>query len=389
MKPLMVTGNGIAETWEKALLALYEGGEQVQTQYDVDPNTGHQYPPSLDCSMVMHVENAVAEPRLHVCLQGGVDDLEEYRMEVVEGVKNHWVKRSPDEKYWTYTYPGRLREYGDRMNFACSRWGNTEGLDPWVKLGYRWDSRWDYDGSPTGDSIESQVEEIEPFDQIQYIIDSIAETPYTRRAIAVTSFPPADAPTDDPPCLREVWVRGYYRDGVLKLDMQTYWRSRDAWGAALYNMYGLTELQRYIAVEVQKKLDQMHPYKEEWMTDKGECPVCGSTFYPYSGPRIERNAELVEIGNYRPGCESLICGRCGIHPYAVSIGSYTDYASSFHIYGKDIPTFEAQMLSAVKNRTPEGRMYDVSKLLAGGEEERVRQRVMEKIARVDKERFGG
>lgn len=402
MKPLMVSGSSIAETWEKALLALYEEGVEIATQYDVDPNTGHKHPPSKDCSMVMHVEDAIAEPRLHVCLQGGVDDLVEYEMEVVEGVKDHWVKKTPEETFWTYTYHGRLAKYGDRMNFA----GGSPGLGS-TKLGY------------SNGVIPSQcpecytslggypvVEEIPPFDQIQHIIDSLAEAPYTRRAIAVTSFPPADAPTDDPPCLREVWCRGYYRDGVLKIDMQTYWRSRDAWGAALYNMYGLTELQRYIVDGVRRKLNQMHPYKEEWMTDKGECPVCGGKFYPYSGPNKrardfvpprgevpamfaeeeELTTPMFELRYLGNTADCLICGNCGLRPYAVQVGSYTDYASSFHIYGKDLPAFEDQMLSAVKNRTPEQRMWNVGEMLAGGEKERVRKAVMEKIARRDAER---
>lgn len=362
MKPLMVSGNSIAETWEKALLALHEEGVEIATMYDVDPNTGHKHPPSKDCSMVMHVENAVAEPRLHVCLQGGLDDLEEYRMEVVEGVKDHWVKRSPEEKYWTYTYHGRLARYGDRMNFAWS----PEFANGTTSLTYF-----------TGGYEQIYLE---PFDQIQHIIDSIAETPYTRRAIAVTSFPPADAPTDDPPCLRECWCRGYYRDGVLKIDMQTYWRSRDAWGAALYNMYGLTELQRYIATKIQDKLDEQHA---ELLTKP--CPKCGSEVKDVWGISLGKDIS----GTPAPTGDSsayIYCKACDLNPYLVVAGSYTDFSSSFHIYGKDLPTFEDQMLSAVKNRTPEQRMWNVGDMLSGNERTRIRDAVMEKIARRDAER---
>ena len=78
---LFVKGNSIAETWEKALVELWNNGISMPTQYDVDPHTGFKHPPSKDCMMTMVVENALAEPRLHCCLEGGPAELAEYKLE--------------------------------------------------------------------------------------------------------------------------------------------------------------------------------------------------------------------------------------------------------------------------------------------------------------------
>ncbi|HPP11357.1 MAG TPA: hypothetical protein PKW42_01370, partial [bacterium] len=101
---LMAEGKGIAETWEKSLLLLWEKGVPVKTEYDrpVDPA-------SKDASMVMVVNDPLAEPRIHLAFPGGLEDLEKYRQEVVFGVHDHWI--NPAEGKWSYTYHARLFNY--------------------------------------------------------------------------------------------------------------------------------------------------------------------------------------------------------------------------------------------------------------------------------------
>ena len=83
---LMVKGNGIAETWENSLIELYRNGIDIKTQYD-KPND----PPSKDCTMIMVIEDPFSEPMIHKDFPGGLEDLQEYVMEVCDGIKDHLI----------------------------------------------------------------------------------------------------------------------------------------------------------------------------------------------------------------------------------------------------------------------------------------------------------
>lgn len=244
---LFVTGKNLAESWEKAVLACWQDGVSIKTEYDKPGD-----PPSKDCTMMWVVEDPYAEPRIHRAFPGGLEDLEVYRQEVVKGVHDHWI--APEEGKWTYTYHQRL--------FAFE--------------------------------IESQV-----VDQINYTIEKLAKAPHTRRAQAITWNPKTDPPTFDPPCLQRVWCRILPDENEkLVLNMNTHWRSRDAYKAAYMNAFALTDLQREIAEQVSEKIKK--PVK---------------------------------------------CGR------------YTDIVDSFHIYGSYFESFKGFLLS-VENRTFEQRTWN-------------------------------
>ena len=213
------------------------------------------------------------------------------------------------------------------MNFAAPGWvsedaghyrhaeGDWRPYDPFVGLGY----------SKHREQTHSKMyglfhipgysfERIEPFDQIQHIVDTLAEAPFSHRAVASTAFPPADATCDDPPCLRELWMRGYEDEdeGVLKVDAHTHWRSNDAWGASLFNMFALTELQRDICSRLQEKLGRQ-----------------------------------------------------------VRAGAYVHTADSYHIYGNDMKDFQDKFLTSLE--LPESRRFwdlstpTMAELMAEGE----------------------
>ena len=200
---LCVTGQTLPEAWEKAVLACWEQGAAVRTEYD---KTGD--PPSRDCTMMWVVEEPFQEPRLHRAFPGGLEDLEVYRQEVVDGVHDHWI--APEEGKWTYTYHKRLFAY------------EIEG---------------------------------ETIDQIDHIIDKLSRTGHSRRAQAITWNPRLDIPTDDPPCLQRVWCRLLAGDDdELILNMNTHWRSRDAYKAAFMNAFALTDLQKRMAERIGERL---------------------------------------------------------------------------------------------------------------------------------------
>ncbi|MCM8818389.1 MAG: thymidylate synthase [Candidatus Omnitrophica bacterium] len=238
---IKVEGNSIAEVWERSLIELWEKGISIKTEYDREKDI-----PSKDCTMIMVIKEPFSEPRIHLAFPGGIEDLEKYRQEVVLGIHDHWI--NPEEKKWTYTYHDRLANY----------------------------------------HIPEKEEKI---NQLEYIINKLSETPYSRRAQGITWIPFYDPFTYDPPCLQRIWCRIVEENEDLFLNMNTHWRSRDAYRAAFMNLFGLTSLQKYIADEITKKI------KRE-----------------------------------------------------VKVGQYVDVSDSYHIYGESFEDFKKRFLSSIEKR---------------------------------------
>ena len=273
---LLVRGRTAPEAWEKSVLELWERGSRVRTEYDREGDE-----PSRDSTMMLVVEEPMAEPRIHLAFPGGIEDLEKYRQEVLFGVHDHWVR--PEEDKWTYTYHQRLSAY-----------------------------------APVADLSSSKVRSpFPPVDQIGYIIDKLSKSPHSRRAQGITWMPTADPSTDDPPCLQRIWCRllpageegrapsvpvgaassrGDRPD--LVLNMNTHWRSRDAYKAAFMNIFALTDLQRWLAEEIGKRM-----------------------------------------------------GR------TVAVGRYVDISDSYHIYGAYFQEFNERFLKLVRERPFEKRVW--------------------------------
>lgn len=212
--PFLVTGRTLPEVWEKSVLKVWERGISIKTEYDKEDS-----PPSKDAIMMMQIDEPLAEPRLHRAFPGAVSDLEKYRLEVIDGVHDHWIK--PEEEKWTYTYHERMTKYRVVEDLS-----NSAVKSPFA-----------------------------PVNQIEYIINELSETPYSRRAQAIIWMPTADPRTDHPPCMQRIWCRILENaDMQLFLHMNTHWRSRDAYKAAFMNIYALTDLQRIIAEEISKKM---------------------------------------------------------------------------------------------------------------------------------------
>ena len=242
---LKVEADTLPEAWEKSVIETWEKGLDIKTEYDKPGD-----PPSKDCTMIMVVSNPMMEPRIHRAFPGGLEDLEVYTQEVVDGIHDHWIK--PEEGKWTYTYHKRLFGY------------EIEG---------------------------------ETVDQIGYLINKLSSVPFSRRAQAITWNPKLDPPTDDPPCLQRLFFRIVESGERLYLNMNTHWRSRDAYKAAFMNIFALTALQAMIADGISKKL----------------------------GKKVE-------------------------------VGRYVDIADSFHIYGAYAEEFK-NFLNIVKSRTFEQRTW--------------------------------
>ncbi|MFA5859982.1 MAG: thymidylate synthase [Elusimicrobiota bacterium] len=243
----MVEGANLPEAWEKAVLKVWSQGESVRTEYDKPGD-----PPSKDCTMMMVVNDPYAEPRIHKAFPGGLDDLEVYRQEVVNGVHDHWIK--PEEGKWTYTYHQRLFAY----------------------------------------EIEGKV-----VNQIDYVVNRLSKAGHSRRAQAITWNVKTDAPTEDPPCLQRIWFRMSPDDkGGMVLNMNTHWRSRDAFKAAFMNIFALTDLFKIVAERISKNIGK-----------------------------------------------------------PVKVGRYVDIADSFHIYGSYFKELD-RFMDTIKNRSWEDRTWN-------------------------------
>lgn len=292
--PIAVVGHSLAEAWEKSLLALWEHGCRIRTEYDPKgPDGEWLFPPSADASAMITVMDPMTEPAIHRAFPGSLADLEEYRQEVVDGIKDHWVRNpdDPDDKRWEYTYHERL------MKYTCGcRAAGGKGMF--------------LDYAPVHP----------PKDQLQFIVDKLSQTPYSRRCNAITWQPWKDTDCSDPPCLQSIWCRILPDDnGIWHLNMNVRFRSRDAYDAAFMNMWAFICLQESLAKRIAEK-----------------------------------------------------AGR------EVRLGHYCDFSDSYHIYGKRHENFEQSFLKLIGDRSFEDRTW--TREFAKPFFEEAKPRIVEKVA---------
>ncbi len=200
---LAAEGETIAQAWENSLILLYQKGCDLPTQYDKSGD-----PPSKDSTMMITVRNPLAEPMIHRDFPGGPEDLQEYVMEVCDGIKDHLVRDARDEQdtRWEYTYHQRLFRY--------------------------------------------DVPGLAPVDQIELVCRKLAETYYSRRAQAITWKVWEDNSCYDPACLQSIWCRVTEEPEGAFLSMNVRFRSNDAYKAAFMNMFALVQLQQKMAARI-------------------------------------------------------------------------------------------------------------------------------------------
>jgi len=104
-------------------------------------------------------------------------------------------------------------------------------------------------------------------DQIAYVVEKLRASPQTRRACATTWMADVDTQRDEVPCM--IVVDFKVRDGSANLT--AFFRSHDFAGAYPANLYGLTEVLRYVAGETGVRMGTIttvsasaHIYEHDW-----------------------------------------------------------------------------------------------------------------------------
>jgi len=264
---ILVSALSIPSAIYGAMREVLARGYRIRTQYDRKDGRGNYLdPPSLDVSSALEILDPYAQPRFpkSSCVEIG-----KYIAETCWGVKDHRILDQDTlkaqlaagtfdetkETYWPYTYHQRLFAYP-------SSHGKT-------------------------------------VNQVQRMLERLAEEPVTRRATAITFVPEIDQYIKgDLPCLQRIALRCTEdRQGRLLLHMHTHWRSRDLFNAAADNIIAMTFWQR------------------EWA--------------------------------------AALSGMLGRE---VRVGRYKDFADSLHIYGQVLQSMDVEKLVARWNALPADAM---------------------------------
>ncbi len=182
MKFNHVIGYSLPEAYHRALLALHKNHLRVDCK---DYNTT-----TKECGIVIEVKKPLLENRISKIFPGGPRDLQQYRMEISDGILDFMVGAT--ENSWEYTYHQRIG------------------------------------------------------DQLDFVVEELNRDKDSRRAIVLIRDNKVDQFTDHPACLQE--LQFLIRED--KLDMVAAMRSNDALKASFMNMDAFIKLQSLVALKL-------------------------------------------------------------------------------------------------------------------------------------------
>jgi len=232
----------LPEVWEDTMMAVLGVGSEIHTHYDPHDKKGDYTSfPSIEATVMMHIEEPFGEPRFHKHYLGGWLGFGDYQAEI-EGVKDGWMI-SPE------VVAGKMKD------------GTFDEI--------KGDERWNY--------MYSQRIHAYPFfdlrgdlktvDQIRQVIDNLTRNPTSRSAQCITWDPRWDHNDEQfgpfkweqyhSPCLQRFWFRLQQNpdgEGYI-LNVNGHWRSRDLLKAVPSNIYGVTEgIHEHVRSGLEKEL---------------------------------------------------------------------------------------------------------------------------------------
>ncbi|MCL2166938.1 MAG: thymidylate synthase [Clostridiales bacterium] len=193
MKELFVEGKSLPDAYHKAIAALHLHGDIVSSK---DWNQMQK-----EASMTFVAEEPLKEPMVSKLYIGGFRELQQYVMEILDGILDFKIGDG-----WDYTYHDRMA----RFPLTASRAAKEK----------------------------SQV-----IDQIEFVIRELQRQPDSRRAVISVRDNSADPFSADPACLQH--LQFFLREG--KLHCKVLLRSNDAAKASFMNAFAFIMLQKKIA----------------------------------------------------------------------------------------------------------------------------------------------
>ncbi|MDR2957704.1 MAG: thymidylate synthase [Coriobacteriales bacterium] len=245
MKDIFIEAQTLPEAYHKGILALFTNGQLADCS-DWNLKNLESYS-QLECRMTIHVEEPLKEPRISKLIICGPRELEQYRLEVLEGILDFAV------------------------DVEVERDGKLEALED-----YTYHHRM-----------------IEPINQIDFVVNELKRSQQmsSRRAIIGIRNNLIDSQLSNPACLQN--IQFFVRDG--KLDICVMFRSNDFAQAFFMNAFALICLQEKIADQLgipvgtySQTSNSMHVYQQNfdvfsaYATKVAEQPIEDLT-YQYIG----------------------------------------------------------------------------------------------------------
>ena len=284
-KVFFISKEDVREAWLSAVAQVLYNGDDIKTEYDKLEDL-----PSKDATVLIEIKNPMSNPikrgdkivkikskygnsfeiygnMADTYLIGSIQS--GYIEEIMEGVNDHYIwdsgvsfPYSYHDRIFNYT-PYSLEdtvkaqydlEYVDN-NFVKKheKLRNMEKIEStkdsviWkLKNGVEFDLDKKISEQIGVGKFPMGIFNFPRINQIEYIKEKLKETPYSRRAQAITWRPLVDPYHEDPPCLQRIFMR--IKEG--KLMMQTTWRSRDLFRAWEANVNGMIRIQKHVADEL-------------------------------------------------------------------------------------------------------------------------------------------
>ena len=197
MKEIFLAGRTLPEAYHKAILALHDDGDILPCS---DWNQNQK-----EISVTFVAECPLEEPRISKLTIGGYKELQQYVMEIVDGLLDFRVGRG-----FEYTYHDRMAGY------------------------------------PVVHGKSRAMSAVEKLDQIGFVVDELRRNSDSRRAVIDIRDNSVDAFSSDCACLQHMqfFVRGD------ALHCKVLMRSNDAVEATFMNAFAFIMLQKHIADEL-------------------------------------------------------------------------------------------------------------------------------------------
>ncbi len=288
-KVIFITKDNVRDAWLSALAQVLYTGDEIKTEYDKP-----EEPPSKDATVLIEIKEPLSNPIMRgnkllriktkygnsyevygnmadTFLIGSIQS--GYIEEIMDGINDHYIWDS--ETSFPYSYHDRIFNYTPfsledtihvdyELEFVDNEFvkkhqklikadkiKSTPESNIWkLKNGIELELDKKISQQIGVEKLPIDIINFPRINQIEYIIQKLKKSPYSRRAQAITWRPLVDPYHSDPPCLQRIYMR--IKEG--KLIMQTTWRSRDLFRAWEANVNGMIRIQKSVAEKLEVEM---------------------------------------------------------------------------------------------------------------------------------------